>query len=77
MIDIVAVLTETESPRIYWNWMKSRKDDSDGNELSRIPRQFKLESLDGKMRETDCANIEGVFRIVQSIPSPKAIRRSG
>lgn len=52
--------------------MKSKNIDSDGIQLSRISVQLKLLSPDGKMRETDCANIEGVFRIIQSIPSPKA-----
>src|SRR5207302_6621057 len=52
--------------------MKIRVKNEDGFELSTMCRQLKLEALDGKMRETDCANTESIFRIIQSIPSPKA-----
>ena len=52
--------------------MKIRVKNDDGFELSTICRQLKLESNDGKKYETDCANTEGLFRIIQSIPSPKA-----
>lgn len=72
VVDIVEVLTDSVSPRDYWYKMKVRVKSDDGFELSTICRQFKLKSNDGKMRDTDCANTEGVFRIIQSIPSPKA-----
>ncbi len=52
--------------------MKARVGNEDGFQLSTICRQLKLLSSDGKRYETDCANTEGVFRIIQSIPSPKA-----
>src|SRR3989338_9853819 len=52
--------------------MKTRVKTSDGIELSTICRQLKLKAPDGKKYETDCANTEGIFRIIQSIPSPKA-----
>ena len=52
--------------------MKDRENKSSGVELSTICRQLKLESSDGKKYSTDCANTEGIFRIIQSIPSPKA-----
>jgi hypothetical protein len=52
--------------------MKVRVKSADGVQLSTICRQLKLEASDGKKYETDCANTEGMFRIVQSIPSPKA-----
>src|SRR3989339_384486 len=52
--------------------MKARVKGEDGFQLSTICRQLKLESSDGKKYETDCANTEGIFRIIQSIPSPKA-----
>jgi len=52
--------------------MKIRVKNDDGIELSTICRQLKLESVDGKKYETDCANTEGIFRVIQSIPSPKA-----
>jgi DNA-damage-inducible protein D len=72
IIDIVGVLTDSSNPRDYWYRMKIRLTEEDKAELSTLCRQFKLEAPDGKMRETDCANTEGIFRIIQSIPSPKA-----
>ena len=72
VIDVVNVLTNSTNPRDYWFKMKQRVKSDDGLELSTLCRQFKLEAPDGKMRETDCANTEGIFRIIQSIPSPKA-----
>jgi hypothetical protein len=72
VIDVVAVLTKSTNPRDYWYKMKIRVDVEEGSELSTNCRQFKLEAPDGKLRETDCANTETLFRIVQSIPSPKA-----
>ncbi|MEK7451911.1 MAG: Bro-N domain-containing protein [Patescibacteria group bacterium] len=71
-MDVVEALTDSNKPRVYWQAMKVRVKGSDGIELSTICRQLKLESADGKMYETDCANTEGIFRIIQSIPSPKA-----
>jgi DNA-damage-inducible protein D len=72
VIDIVAILTDSENPRDYWYKMKIREKDEAQVELSTFCRQLKLTAPDGKQRETDCANAEGVFRIIQSIPSPKA-----
>ncbi len=72
VIDVVAVLTDSLNPRDYWFKMKIRVKSDDGLELSTICRQFKLPAPDGKQRETDCASTEGLFRIIQSIPSPKA-----
>ncbi len=72
VIDVVSVLTDSTNPRDYWFKMKQRVKSDDGIELSTLCRQLKLEASDGKMRETDCANTEGIFRIIQSIPSPKA-----
>lgn len=72
VIDVVAVLTDSVNPRDYWFKMKIRVKSEDEIELSTICRQLKLQAPDGKMRETDCANTEGIFRIIQSIPSPKA-----
>lgn len=71
VIDVVAALTDSTNPRDYWYRIKQREKIS-GMELSTICRQFKLEAPDGKLRETDCAHSEGLLRIVQSIPSPKA-----
>jgi len=72
VVDVIEALTDSLKPRVYWNAMKTRVKSEDGIELSTICRQLKLESTDGKKYETDCANTEGVFRIIQSIPSPKA-----
>lgn len=72
VVDVVGVLTDSNNPRVYWNAMKVRVKSDDGFQLSTISRQLKLEASDGKKYETDCANTEGMFRIVQSIPSPKA-----
>jgi mRNA-degrading endonuclease RelE of RelBE toxin-antitoxin system len=72
VVDVVEALTDSTSPRDYWFKMKIRVKDEDGFQLSTICRQLRLESSDGKKYETDCADAEGIFRIVQSIPSPKA-----
>jgi hypothetical protein len=72
VVDVVAALTESENPRDYWYKMKVRVKNDEGAELSTFCRQLKLESLDGKKYKTDCANTESIFRIIQSIPSPKA-----
>ena len=72
IVDVIAVLSESVNPRDYWFRMKVRVKAEDGLELSTIYRQLKMISSDGKMRATDCANVEGPVRIFQSIPSHKA-----
>ena len=72
VVDVIGVLTESDNPRDYWYKMKIREKDEANVELSTFCRQLKLESADGKKYETDCANTEGIFRVIQSIPSPKA-----
>lgn len=72
VVDIISALTDSSNPRDYWYKMKIRVKSEDDVELSTLCRQLKLESTDGKKYETDCANTEGIFRIIQSIPSPKA-----
>jgi hypothetical protein len=72
VVDVVAALTDSVNPRDYWFKVKFREKDEAGIELSTICRQLKLPAPDGKLRKTDCANAEGLFRIIQSIPSPKA-----
>ncbi len=72
VVDVVWALTDSVKPRVYWNAMKTRVKNSDGIELSTLCRQLRLKSSDGKKYETDCANTESLFRIIQSIPSPKA-----
>jgi len=72
VVDICGALTDSNNPRDYWYRVKKRVSDEEQIELSTICRQLKLSSSDGKKYTTDCANTEGVFRIIQSIPSPKA-----
>jgi hypothetical protein len=72
VVDVIAALTDSDKPRDYWYRMKKREIDSSGTELSTFCRQLKLESSDGKRYSTEMANTEGLFRIIQSIPSPKA-----
>lgn len=72
VIDIIAFLTDSKKPRDYWHKMKIREKNTSECELSTICRQLKLQASDGKNYETDCANTAGIFRIIQSIPSPKA-----
>jgi DNA-damage-inducible protein D len=72
IIDVVGVLTGSTNPRDYWFKMKIRVKSEAGIELSTICRQLKMRATDGKMRDTDTTTVEGLFRIIQSIPSPKA-----
>jgi len=72
VVDVIEALTDSAKPRDYWYAMKTRVKSEAGFELSTICRQLKLESSDGKKYATDCADTEGIFRIIQSIPSPKA-----
>ena len=72
IIDVIASLTESSNPRDYWYRVKKRMSDEERSELSTICRQLKLKAPDGKMRLTDVADMQGIFRIIQSVPSPKA-----
>ncbi len=72
VVDVVEALTDSTNSNDYWYRMKVRVESEDGFQLSTICRQLKLESSDGKKYATDCADTEGIFRIIQSIPSPKA-----
>lgn len=72
VVDVIAALTESVKPRDYWYRLKKREKEGSGLDLSTICRQLKLESTDGKKYKTECANTESMFRIIQSIPSPKA-----
>ena len=72
VVDIVGALTESLDPKDYWYRLKKREQESSGIELSTFCRQLKLRSSDGKYYETDCANTESLFRIIQSVPSKKA-----
>lgn len=72
VVDVIASLTESSNPRDYWYRVKKRMSDEERSELSTICRQLKLKAPDGKMRLTDVAGMQGIFRIIQSVPSPKA-----
>lgn len=72
VVDVISARTESENPRDYWYKMKIRVKFEDGLELSTLCRQLKLESVDGKKYMTDCTDTQSLFRIIQSIPSPKA-----
>lgn len=72
IIDILAVLTDSNNPRRYWSDLKRKMKDEEGaDQLYENIVQLKLKSPDGKMRETDVADMQGIFRIIQSVPSPK------
>ena len=71
IIDVVAVLTESENPQTYWRVLKNRLK-KEGNETVTNCNALKLRAADGKMRLTDVADQEQLFRLIQSIPSPKA-----
>lgn len=72
IVDVVGSLTESYNPRDYWYRVKKRMSEEEKSELSTICRQLKLKAPDGKMRLTDVADMQGIFRIIQSVPSPKA-----
>ncbi len=72
VVDVVEALTGTERPRKYWGDLKKKIIEEGYFEVSENIEQLKLLANDGKQYKTDCANTETVFRIIQSIPSPKA-----
>lgn len=72
VVDVVRVLTDSINPRDYWFKMKIRVKTEEGAELSTFCRQLKMQSADGKYYLTDATDTEALFRIIQSIPSPKA-----
>jgi len=71
VVDVVGALTDSDDARNYWKVLKFRLK-QEGSEVVTNCNQLKLIAEDGKLRETDCVNIETLFRIIQSIPSPKA-----
>jgi len=71
VVDIIAILSNANSPRKYWSDLKNKLS-REGSQVSEDIGQFKLEASDGKMRSTDCLNREGILRLIQSIPSPNA-----
>ena len=71
VVDIITALTESENPQVYWRVLKKRLAD-EGNQTVTNCNALKILAPDGKMRLTDVADTEQVFRIVQSVPSKKA-----
>ena len=71
IVDVVSALTESSNPQVYRRVLKKRLKD-EGNEIVTNCNALKMKSADGKMRKTDVADMQGIFRIIQSIPSPKA-----
>ena len=72
VIDVIAILTESERPRKYWSDLKKKLINEGYIEVSEKIGQLKMLAPDGKMRETDATDAETMLRIVQSVPSPKA-----
>ena len=70
IVDVVAVLTDSENPQTYWRVLKNRLK-KEGNQTVTNCNALKLRAADGKMRLTDVADTEQLFRLIQSIPSPK------
>lgn len=71
IVDVVAVLTDSPKPRKYWSVLKTRLK-AEGSQLATNCSQLKMQSADGKFYLTDVADTEQLFRLIQSIPSPKA-----
>lgn len=71
IVDVVGVLTDSENPQTYWRVLKNRLK-KEGNQTVTNCNALKLKAADGKMRKTDVADQEQLFRLIQSIPSPKA-----
>ncbi len=71
VVDIVEALTDSADPGSYWRKLKQRLVE-ENSEVVTFCHGLKITAPDGKLRKTDCSNTEGIFRIIQSIPSPKA-----
>ena len=72
VVDVIGSLTESNNPRDYWYRVKKRMSEEERSELSTFCRQLKLKSTDGKSYKTDVVDMQGIFCIIQSVPSPKA-----
>lgn len=72
VVDVINALAEPTNPRDYWYQLKKRLTEEEKSELSTKCRQLKMKAKDGKMRETDTLDTEGIFRLIESVPSPKA-----
>ncbi len=73
VVDVISVLTDNnyDKSRNYWKWMKTKLKE-EGSELVSNTNQLKLMAKDGKIRKTDTLSTEDIFRLIESIPSPKA-----
>ena len=71
VVDVIAALTDANIPRNYWSDLKRRLVE-EGSEVHEKIVQLKLKAKDGKMRETDTLDTEGIFRLIESVPSSKA-----
>ena len=72
IVDVIGVLTDSPIPKTYWSKLKKKISDESDNHQYPIWVLLKVASSDGRKRPTDCANTEGVFRLIMSVPSPKA-----
>jgi len=71
VVDVISVLTESENPRKYWSVLKNRLK-QEGSEVTTNCSQLKMLSPDGKMRMRDALDTQGILRLIESVPSPKA-----
>lgn len=71
VVDVIRALTDSPRPRKYWHALKMKLSD-EGSELSQKVGQLKMKAKDGKIRDTDTLDTEGIFRLIESVPSPKA-----
>ena len=72
VVDVINALAEPKNPRDYWYQLKKRLSDEEKSEVSTNCRQLKMKAHDGKMRKTDTLDTAGIFRLIESVPSPKA-----
>lgn len=72
VVDVIEALTDSSNPRDYWYKLKVRMTEEEQSQLSTKCRRLKMLSKDGKMRLTDTLDTEGIFRLIESVPSPKA-----
>ena len=72
VVDVIKALTDSSKPRDYWYRLKVRMTEEEKSELSTKCRQFKMKAPDGKLRTTDTLDTEGILRLIESVPSPKA-----
>ncbi len=76
VVDVIAALTESDNPQVYWRVLKKRLIDEGSNETVTKCNALKLLAADGKMRLTDVADTKVMLRLIQSIPSPNAVSHS-